>query len=327
MSQRDVKADIFKGLLVVGMIFAHVLQFFGDMNLYPASKIISDYANIITFTGFVFCFGYVIDIAYMGRSFKEVWRKIIISAFRILIAFYISGISYRLFIDKRQPNMNNILKIITLSDIPGYSEFLLSFALYVFLVALLFKPIKMLLHNKMVFWIVFFTLFLTTFIPYDKIKINQLGLLIGTTKFYAFPVLQYMSFFILGMYFHKYKIGFNIRFFFGSLLLSGISIVSIIKNGGALPGRFPPTIMWLILPAFALYMYYLLSSFLSKSSMIVGALQPIGRNSLVYLILSNIIIFAVKSTNIIILVSTLQGLLYSVLLMLMIRYLIRFSRA
>ena len=326
MAQRDVKADIFKGLLVIGMVFAHILQFFGDLNKYPASRFVSDYANIVTFTGFLFCYGYVIDIAYLGRDFKDVWKRLIVNAFRTLIAFYISGICYRMFIDKKQPNRNNILEIIKLSDIPGYSEFLLAFALYILIVALFFKPIKMLLSNKTVFWITFSLLFLTTFIPYEKIKINQLGLLIGTTRFCAFPVLQYMPFFILGMYFHRYRTGFNIKFLLGSLLFSGASVVNIMQNDGALPSRFPPSIPWLLLPAFALYLYYLLSAFLSKSSVAVRVLQPIGENTLLYLLLSNIVIFAVKSTNMIILISTLEGLLFSVLLMLMIRYFIRITR-
>lgn len=54
---RSSALDIFKGLLVFGMILAHVIQILGGRNNYLLTAI-SNYINLISFSGFLFAFGY-----------------------------------------------------------------------------------------------------------------------------------------------------------------------------------------------------------------------------------------------------------------------------
>ncbi|MBB6692153.1 DUF1624 domain-containing protein [Cohnella xylanilytica] len=55
---RERAIDLFKGLLVIGMVYCHTLQFFSDPQAYPNGQRIIDLVNLITFSGFVFAFGY-----------------------------------------------------------------------------------------------------------------------------------------------------------------------------------------------------------------------------------------------------------------------------
>lgn len=322
MRKRDVKIDIFKGLLVVGMIYCHVLQFFCNTRINPSADVIINIVNVITFSGFVFGFGYTTRIAYLSRDFKDVYLRILNSAFKILVAFYISGIGFRVFVEGKPLNLQTAIKVLTLSDIPGWSEFLISFTLYILLAAILFKPFKALLEKKPLFWAIFGLLFLTTLIPYEMVNSPQLGLLIGTKRFAAFPVLQYMPFYLLGMYFQRYEIQFNLRLFSGAFILTGISIVDIVLNKGALPGRFPPTALWLFSAMLLLYLYYLLSKWMVKTGPISRFLQLTGQNTLIFLLLSNLTIFSLAGSNSMDPLNPLTGLAFAVLLVFASRYFI-----
>lgn len=326
MQERDIKIDIFKGLLVLGMIYCHVLQFFCNLSVDHSAQIITSVINIITFSGFIFCFGYSTRIAYLSKEFMKVYPRILNTAFKTLIAFYISGIGFRVLVDKRPLNFETAIKVITLTDIPGWSEFLISFTLYILLAAVLFKPIKLLLENKLVFWTIFGLLFLTTLIPYEMIQMPQIGLLIGTKRFAAFPVLQYMPFYLLGMYFQKYKIGFDFKFLTGAFVFTGAAVINMVQHGGELPGRFPPTAFWLFLSMLLLYLYFLVSIRLARINAVVGILQPIGSNTMTYILLSNLFIFALAGFRSIDSLNTVQGGLFAFLLIVIIGYFVGITR-
>ena len=63
--QRNHSVDFMKGILVILMIAAHVVQFF------PCGKIadlFSAYVNLTTFSGFMFTFGFVCYTTYIEKS-------------------------------------------------------------------------------------------------------------------------------------------------------------------------------------------------------------------------------------------------------------------
>jgi len=326
MKDYDHRIDIFKGLLTLGMIFCHALQFFSNFQKYPTAYYIAEFINIITFPGFVFCFGYTSGSAYFSKDLKTVWTKMLNAAFKTFAAFVISGISYRYFIDRRFLNLDLILNIITLSDIPGWSEFLVSFSLYSITAIVLFKPLKLISTNSRFFVIAFFILFFSSFIPYNFIRSTHLGLIIGTYEFASFPILQYMPFYIAGLYFQANKIRFNLKV----LLLAGLMTTIATAYGffisHGLPQRFPPSIFWLMLPVLVLYSYYIISMYFVKSRIITNLLQPIGQNSLVYLLLSNIFIFALKSNGGIGTTNLTEGFLLTLVLVLLITYILSITR-
>ena len=96
--KREKNIDLFKAILVLGMILAHVIR-----ELIPGNKVLNsirDYIELISFSGFLFCFGYSSYLAYLSKDFKQVKKKIIKNICRLAIVFYVSGISYELLIAK-----------------------------------------------------------------------------------------------------------------------------------------------------------------------------------------------------------------------------------
>lgn len=292
--KRDYSIDIFKGLLVIGMILVHVMQFFSDVSISSEVKYVIDFGNLITFSGFVFCFGYAVQLAYLEKNFYQVYKKLIVNIVKTTLAFYISGIAFKLFIGNSPMSWDTFKGVLIFDDMPGWSEFLASFAYFNLITLVLFLPFKKLLENKKLFWLLVAVLFLTCLIPYEKITINQIGVLIGTKNFACFPVLQYMPFYLLGMYFKKYNIGFDIRFLVGAIILSAVPTYKYLTSD-SLPGRFPPTIGWIIMSMFILYLYYVVSKLLEKYHYILFPIIVYGQNVLFTLVFSNLLIFALKA--------------------------------
>ena len=52
---------------------------------------------MITLSGFLFCFGYVSNIAYLKKDKGAVKLSLIKNSIKMIIAFYISGLSYNIF--------------------------------------------------------------------------------------------------------------------------------------------------------------------------------------------------------------------------------------
>lgn len=63
---------------------------------------------------------------------------------------------------------------------------------------------------------------LMTFIPYQYIKINQIGLILGSCNFQSFPAIQYFSLFLIGIYFAKNNIISNFKLLIISLIATMI---------------------------------------------------------------------------------------------------------
>lgn len=290
---RSSALDIFKGLLVFGMILAHIIQILGNRNDYLLSAI-SKYINLISFSGFLFAFGYANYFAYFSKDFQVVKWRMFKTGLKILLAFYISGIASRILFEKKAIHLLDIIKIILLADIPGYSEFLASFAIITLLALVLFRLIKTVLSNKKYFWLLNIFLLFTTFIPYERITINQIGLLIGTNNFACFPVIQYSPLYLIGIYFARYQVKLN-RIV---LLISStftLSFISYLLYTHSLPNRFPPSLFWIVGSALFLYIYFLASDLLATKLNKIELLEKLGRNVLFYLLVSNIFIFAIHS--------------------------------
>ena len=140
------------------------------------------------------------------------------------------------------------------------------------------------------------------FIPYEKITNPWLALFIGSGSYTTFPVLQYGVYFVAGVWAAKRKKWPDWKLFFGAAILSAPCIWYCWKYNG-LPGRFPPTALFIGGGALGVWIYHLLAGALGKikSVTIIGkpveVLSFIGRNSLYYLLMSNILIFAVAGSK------------------------------
>ncbi len=277
------------------MIIAHVIQFFCKPNRF--ALLISSYINLTSFSGFLFVFGYVNYIAYFDKEdYKLSQKKLLKTAINILVIYYLSAFLFRLLVSNSLINngLYGILKILLLWDLPGYSEFLLSF----FIITLLsfvfinyFKKIQV----KHGLYLILICL-LSTFIPATWVTINQVGLIIGSCKISAFPIVPYFPYFLLGILFAKLKFKFNVLHLCVAALCS-LSLIIFIFIFKKVPSRFPPNIFWILGPAFYLYLYFAGSKLIYKMWIgnYISFVEKIGNSTLFYLILSNIFIFSIST--------------------------------
>jgi hypothetical protein len=293
-SKRYTGINYFKAILVVGMIFGHSLSILtkNPPGLFGAFV---TYINLVSFSGFYFAYGYLFQKVYMQRD--SINARFLKGTFKTLIAFYICAICYRIFVDPGVwPNSKQIVDILILNDIPLYSEFLLSFFALSLLFFIFFKPLKRFLDSNIVILVLAAVSLLSTFIPYQYINSNQIGLLIGTYNFHAFSVLQYLVFFLLGVFFAKNNIIYTKLGLLISIVGTGsFCIYFVLKH--AYPTRFPVSLLWLIGSFLFLYVYFILSEYLSKKIGLIRPLDSIGENTLFYLVVSDAALFAMKKAG------------------------------
>ena len=177
-TKRDTSIDNYKGILVVLMVLAHIIQFF-PLNL--LTNIFSQYVNLTTFSGFMFCFGFVCYKAYINRHYNKstFLKKMIKNFIRTIIAYYISAIGYCVFVENAF-NFKNLIKIIFLWKIEGYSEFLLSFA-FIYIVLYFINDYLIKVEKTKLIILVLFSL-LSTFLSIFNFEIPILGVLVGEVE-------------------------------------------------------------------------------------------------------------------------------------------------
>ena len=135
---RNHAIDMMKGWLAVLMTISHLTYVTSYWTNHIFTKRFNAYVNLTTFSGFLFCFGYVCWSAYIDTDKKEVEKKLLHGAVKTLAAYYVSGISYLIFYGK--PSID-ILSVLLLQKIPSLSEFLLSFLLIYIILLLSRKPV------------------------------------------------------------------------------------------------------------------------------------------------------------------------------------------
>ena len=297
MEQKRVKyIDLLKAILVLNMILAHTFQLILGMSIEPINSTnrIMIYINLTTFSGFLFCFGYSSYIAYLSKDKKEVILKLLRNIIRLLFAFYISGISYYI-INTTRVNIFVISKIFLLLYIPGFSEFLASFMMLNLFTLIFFNFIKKVIENKKALMVCICISLILTFIPYQFFKHPWISLIIGTTET-CFPILQYMSLFLMGMYCAKYKPKFELKTLLFTFLCFAIFEIGVCNNWEVVT-RFPPKLLWIIGSYFFIYVYYYASIYICKKyegNKILECINFIGRDTLIFLLISNIILFTVR---------------------------------
>ena len=136
----------------------------------------------------------------------------------------------------------------------------------------------------------------STFLPYKYVKIPLLGVLVGSTKFACFPLLQYSMFFLFGIFFCKQGMKMTNKILLLSFMLTGTSFAYIIFHH-SIPNRFPPTCFWILLPCASLAVYWKFLSIVKNLSFFNRHKKQIGiygSNMLDYLVLSNVLIFLAR---------------------------------
>lgn len=287
---RDTAIDTMKGMLVIGMLLAHVIQLIGQ-DQSAAARAVAEAVNFVTYPGFLFCFGYACQRAYFREDqAAPPYRRLARAALNPLLAFYLSGLLARLFSEGGRLGWGQIAAVLALYDIPPYSEFLLGFSATLLLTTALRRPLARLLRSWSACGLAAALLLATTLLPPYAGGWPPLGLLYSNSRFVAFPALQYYPLFLFGMLCAARGVGYDRRVALGCLALLGLYLLGLAWRG--LPARFPPDFTLIAGGLGAVYLYLLLARLVARARLSQRLLLPIGANVLVYVLLSNTVLFA-----------------------------------
>lgn len=305
---RDRSIDVSRGILVLMMVYGHVLQFFGDASLFPAVNRNIDFINLTVFPTFVFCFGATAVLAYLDKPYQRALPGMAKTALRSLAVFYLSGIGYRVLREGKALAAGTMRRILKLEDIPGWSEFLVSFALYAALLIVFFAWLRWLSYRPLAALGVGAVCFAASiFIPYSHVQPVQLQLIIGGRDFACFPIVQNMPYFLAGMIYARGDRAMRLRILLLAVVCSAAGLADSILGGG-LPGRFPPEWSWIALPAMLTAGVLLLAKGLCllcgdgirrAADLLCDGLSHFGSRSLYYLLTSNLVLFTLSGRGIV----------------------------
>lgn len=243
---RDRSIDVGRGLLVILMVYCHVLQFFGAAQLFAIEHDLMNAINLTVFPSFVFYFGATAAMAYLSKSYLSALPGMVRTCLRAYAAFVLSGVGYRVLREGKPLAVGTARRVLQLTDIPGWSEFLIAFALYALLLIVGYavfdwlsrKPFACLLTGAL-------CVACCEFVPYGSVP-TRLALLIGGRDFSYFPIVQYLPYFLAGMVYargsRRTKAGLLVL-----AMLCSAAGAAYWKLFG-FPNRFPPSWGWILLP-------------------------------------------------------------------------------
>ena len=299
---RDRSIDVSRGLLVIMMVYGHVLQFFGDAQLFPRVGDLINIVNLTVFGTFVFDFGATAGLAYLSKPYRRALPGMVKTGLRVYAAFCLSGIGYRVLRENKPFAVGTVRRVLTLSDIPGWSEFLVAFALYSLLLIVGFAAFRWLAGRPLAALAVSAACVVCcVIVPYGAVP-HPLALLIGGTAFAYFPVVQYMPYFLAGLLYARGERG---RLLAAAAVSTAAGMVDFVLHG--LPERFPPSWGWVLLPGLLVTAVAVLSRALCALSgggvrriadALCGLLERLGGASLYYLLTSNLVLFTLAGKRI-----------------------------
>lgn len=189
--------------------------------------------------------------------------------------------------------MDRIMEIILLKRLAGWSEFLIAFAGVLLVMILFWKLLRN--RNIKLLLIIAVISILVCLLPHKEVK-PILGIFVGGYGSAYYPVLPYFLYFVIGVYFVRKEIKFNWYVLGAALVGTAYLIYDFILVSKGWPSRFPLSLAWLFGAMLFLYVYYLLAGLIGNSKYFLW-LCDIGKHSISYLLLSNILIFALKQSR------------------------------
>jgi len=287
-ASRAQDLDLIKTLLVIAMVGAHVIQLI-TFRPKPDAAIFAEYANLVSFTGFIFAFGIGLGLPKpegRRRSWFERLRPVLL----LLLAVYASSFAFAIWVDRKPLNLELALDVLTMQRLFGWSEFLATF--FVLAVAQLFARPALLAIGRNTWLLagVSAACLLTTFYTTGAI-FPLLPTLVSHTGFANFPLLPYLPWFLLGIWYGSHPV--RAWHFVPALAITGY-LFWVTYETGALPQRFPPTILWIVGPAAILLAYLALSRWVAGRVRIPDILLTPGRHVLSFLVLTNLGFFLTR---------------------------------
>lgn len=281
--------DLFKGILAILMVLDHAGKLFQLENEFSIN-LFTWIGDLSVFPGLLLAFGFVTQRVYFSDQDQIPTKRIAKTICKILVAYFISALLFRLLVNPARIDIGIIYRIITFSDIPSYSEFLLTFGITLLLATIFARPIQYFISNLHFLFILLVAIFLTTLIPYGRITSPHIGLLIGTKEFTSFPVLQYSIFFLLGMHFAR--AGYSQDFWF-ILAIIGFFLLAIFRLFIGPPERFPPSPIWILGSYSIVFTIFLLSQISDRFRAYTKWIEFHGKHVLAVLLVSNVVLFSI----------------------------------
>jgi hypothetical protein len=314
MNQRNVEIDLTKGILTVGMVFSHTIQFLTE-NPNRIFVFISQLTDLVSFSGFLFCFGFAAWIAYLQGS-QRPWRKILRTVLKFYIAFIISGVAFRVLVNSSTPGLPLLGNIAALRDTPPYSEFLLAFAVIILLGAVFQRAIVYSTQGWQPLMAATVICLAFTFLPNKIPYIPLISQLIGGQGFIAYPAVQYLPLFLLGVFRARHPEQFHLRLYFLAAM-AGILLYIMLVPFDLFLRRYPPSAGWILCSAGVFFLYYWFAHIVHAHfpELIQKYLNAVGQNVLAYLLLSNLVLFTCHPLGLTKALNTTQTFIFFILLM------------
>lgn len=287
-SARAQYLDLLKSLLIYGMITAHVTQL---LTFRPSTELtgIADFVNLITFSGFMLAFG--LGIGMSGERKRPLWDKVR-PILMMLAASWISSLAFVVLVDRKPVNVALLTDLLSLRVLYGWSEFLASFLTLYILIAIA-RPVLVWLASQARILILATTLCLATTLLVTNRNYPLMATVIGTTNFASFPILPYLPWFLVGIWLGRNnRVPNLIEWAIAAIGTAGFCYV--LYTRGEIPGRFPPSIWWIVGAAVPLAVYLTVSRFIVRGNKVLSLLLVPGRHVLASLLVSNLIIFGAR---------------------------------
>ncbi len=286
---RAADLDLFKTMLVWGMITAHCIQLLA-FRPKPAALAISDVVNLVTFSGFMFAFGWGLGLS---RGAPKGWWTRLRPVILLGLATWISEFAFLALVDKAKFTPELIWNILTFSRLYGWSEFLASFFV-LYLVIALARPWLVAIGERWYLMVPAAIACLCSTWIVVSLDIPLLATLVGTTNFASFPILPYLPWFLVGIFYARNSAHRRAVDWVLAATATGLCALWTAYYGDY-PGRFPPTILWIVGPALILMLYLMFARLIGRRFRIPAVLLGTGRHVLAALLVSNLIIFGLRS--------------------------------
>lgn len=285
---RAADLDLFKTMLVWGMITAHCIQLLA-FRPKPAAMAISEVINLITFSGFMFAFGWGLGLS---RGAPKSWWARLYPVLLLGLATWVSEFAFMALVEKAKFDGALIYNILTFSRLYGWSEFLASFFVLYAIIAVA-RPWLIAIGERWYLMVpAAIACLAATWIVVSR-DIPLLATLVGTTNFASFPIIPYLPWFLLGIFYARNPEHPRAADWVLAAIATALCALWTAYYG-EYPGRFPPTVLWIAGPALILMLYLLVARVVGRRVPIPRVLLGTGRHVLAALLVSNLIIFGLR---------------------------------
>lgn len=282
--------DAFKTLLVLGMVVAHVIQLLGRGLGAPAGQY-SEFINLMSFSGFMLAFGIGVGLPFRVRGGRGALARLQAAAI-MLAGVYLSSLAFAVLVDRDRLTVGLVVDLLTLKVLFGYSEFLATFFVLYLIIAVCRPALDALAQRPLLILAGIVLGLLATLITTDA-RFPLLATIVGLRDGASFPLLAYLPWFLVGLYFGRREGRLRVWQVLAAALPTA-AFYAYLWFRREPPERFPPSALWVAGPALWLMAYLGISHALASRLRLPRWLLATGTHVLCALLFSNLAIFGTQ---------------------------------